>query len=40
MSEQRRADRAAREGEMFRLLAENVKDYAIFVVGPHRHVLS
>ena len=25
---------------MFRLLAENVKDYAIFVVDPHRHILS
>ncbi len=31
---------AAWEGEMFRLLAENVKDYALFVVDPHRHVLS
>src|ERR671910_66659 len=26
------------EGEMFRLLVENVKDYAIFVVDPDRHV--
>ena len=25
---------------MFRLLAENVLDYAIFIVDPHRHVLS
>ncbi len=25
---------------MFRLLAENVLDYAIFVVDPHRHILS
>src|SRR4051812_15999813 len=31
---------AAWEAEMFRLLAENVRDYAIFVVDPHRHVLS
>ena len=40
MDEQGRADRAAWEGEMFRLLAENVLDYGIFVVDPHRHVLS
>ncbi len=40
MAEQGRTDRAAWEGEMFRLLAENVKDYAIFVVDRHRHVLS
>jgi PAS domain S-box-containing protein len=40
MGEQAGADRAAWEAEMFRLLAENVKDYAIFVVDPHRHVLT
>src|SRR4051794_1635599 len=34
MAEQRRADRAAWEGELFRLLSENVVDYAIFVVDP------
>jgi PAS domain S-box-containing protein len=28
------------EGEMFRLLAEHVQDYALFVVDPRRHVLS
>jgi PAS domain S-box-containing protein len=28
------------EGEMFRLLAENVQDYALFVVDPQGHVLS
>ena len=39
MAEQR-PDRAAWEGEMFRLLAENVLDYALFIVDPHRHVLS
>jgi len=32
MVEQRRPDRAAWEGELFRLLVENVHDYAIFVV--------
>ncbi len=40
MDEQGRTDRAAWEGEMFRLLAENVLDYALFIVDPHRHVLS
>src|SRR3954466_15556712 len=40
MNEQGQTDRGAWEGEMFRLLAENVKDYAIFVVDPHRHILS
>ena len=35
-----RDDRAAWEAEMFRLLAENVRDYAIFLVDPTRHVLS
>ncbi len=40
MDEQGRTDWGAWEGEMFRLLAENVKDYAIFVVDPHRHILS
>src|SRR5690348_15371439 len=40
MAEQGQADRAAWEGEMFRLLAENVKDYALFIVDPQRHVLS
>jgi PAS domain S-box-containing protein len=34
MVEQGRADRAAWEGELFRLLVENVRDYAIFVVDP------
>ncbi len=32
MIEHRREDRAAREGELFRLLVENVLDYAIFIV--------
>ena len=40
MAEQRPAEQTAWEGEMFRLLAENVKDYAIFIVDPHRHILS
>jgi PAS domain S-box-containing protein len=40
MAEQGQTERAAWEGEMFRLLAENVRDYAIFVVNPHRHILS
>ena len=40
MAEQGRPDRAAWEGEMFRLLAENAKDYAVFIVDPHRHILS
>src|SRR5436309_3252259 len=40
MAEKARPQDAAWEGEMFRLLAENVKDYAIFVVDPHRHILS
>jgi PAS domain S-box-containing protein len=35
-----RADRADQEGELFRLLVENVLDYAIFVVDPRRHILS
>ncbi len=34
MVEQRREDRAAWEGQLFRLLVENVVDYAIFVVDP------
>src|SRR3954466_15217073 len=34
MAERRRADRAEWEGELFRLLVENVADYAIFVVDP------
>ena len=34
MAEQRTAERAAWEGELFRLLVENVQDYAIFVVDP------
>ena len=40
MAEELQTDRAAWEGEMFRLLAENVLDYALFIVDPHRHVLS
>src|SRR6266545_3262106 len=40
MDDQGRADRAAWEGEMFRLLAENVLDYAVFIVGPDRRILS
>ncbi|VTT98138.1 histidine kinase : Chemotaxis protein methyltransferase CheR OS=Polaromonas naphthalenivorans (strain CJ2) PE=4 SV=1: PAS_9: PAS_4: PAS_9: PAS_4: PAS_9: PAS_8: PAS_4: PAS_8: PAS_3: PAS_3: HisKA: HATPase_c: Response_reg [Gemmataceae bacterium] len=40
MGETGAADRAAWEGEMFRLLAENVVDYAVFIVDPHRHVLT
>jgi PAS domain S-box-containing protein len=40
MGETGPAGRAAWEGEMFRLLAENVLDYALFVVAPDRHILS
>ncbi|WP_439632295.1 hybrid sensor histidine kinase/response regulator [Gemmata sp.] len=40
MGDQGSTDRAAWEAEMFRLLAENVTDYAIFVVDPHRHIRS
>ncbi len=40
MTEQGRTDRAVWEGQMFRLLAENVQDYALFIVDPQRHVLS
>jgi hypothetical protein len=40
MSEPVRTDRAACEGEMFRLLTENVLDYALFIVDPGRRVLS
>jgi PAS domain S-box-containing protein len=41
MDEQgRQPEKQAWEAEMFRLLAENVKDYAIFIVDPHRHILS
>ena len=34
MSEQRRVDGSTWDGELFRLLVENVRDYAIFVVDP------
>jgi len=34
MAEQGREDRSSTEGELFRLLVENVVDYAIFVVDP------
>src|SRR5690242_6905025 len=34
MAERGREDRAEREGELFRLMVENVADYAIFVVDP------
>ncbi len=34
MAEQPGADRAEWEGELFRLLVENIQDYAIFVVDP------
>src|SRR4051794_12571764 len=40
MSEQIEANQESEEGELFRLLVENVLDYAIFVVDPKRHVLS
>ncbi|MDI1449876.1 PAS domain S-box protein [Polyangium sp. 6x1] len=40
MTERERADRRAWEGEMFRLLAENVVDYAVFVTDPRGVVLS
>jgi PAS domain S-box-containing protein len=40
MTDYGRADRRLWEGEMFRLLAENVLDYAIFIVDPSRRVLS
>ena len=35
-----RETRAIWEGELFRLLVENVRDYAIFIVGPDGLVLS
>src|SRR3954453_535177 len=34
MAEQGKIDQAARDGEFFRLLVQNVVDYAIFVVDP------
>src|SRR3712207_518203 len=40
MAEQGRTDGAAWEREMCRLLAENGKDCAAFIVGPDRHVIS
>src|SRR3954449_2892761 len=40
MADQERRENTAWEGEMFRLLAENVQDYAIFIVDPQRHVLT
>jgi PAS domain S-box-containing protein len=40
MMERRQKAQEAREGELFRLLAENVKDYAIFVIDPQGRVES
>jgi PAS domain S-box-containing protein len=40
MDDHKGGDGAAWEGEMFRLLAENVHDYAIFLVDADRHVRS
>jgi PAS domain S-box-containing protein len=40
MADNGRHHQTAWEAEMFRLLAKNVKDYAIFIVDPHGHVLS
>ncbi len=40
MGEQGWGDRAAWEGELFRLLVENVRDYAIFIVDPDGLVRS
>ena len=40
MSEQHHGDEAASEGELFRLLVENVRDYAIFVIDPEGRVRS
>ena len=40
MTERRQKAQEAREGELFRLLAENVKDYAIFVIDPQGRVES
>jgi PAS domain S-box-containing protein len=40
MAEQRRRESEAWQGEMFRLLAENVLDYAVFIVDADRRILS
>ena len=40
MADQQRDERAAWEGELFRLLVRNVRDYAIFVVDPEGLVRS
>src|SRR4051794_2648480 len=40
MTEQGRANREAEAGELFRLLAENMRDGALFVVGPRWEVLT
>lgn len=40
MPEQERWENQNWQGEMFRLLAANVLDYAIFIVDTHRHVRS
>jgi len=40
MTERQPTARAEREGELFRLLAENVQDYAIFVVDTRGRVAS
>src|SRR5215203_3614807 len=40
MTERPQKTQDAREGELFRLLVENVKDYAIFVIDPEGRVES
>ena len=40
MPAQKTESRADQEGELFRLLVENVEDYAIFIVDPQRRVQS
>src|SRR5262249_25653869 len=40
MAELRQPASPGWQADLFRLLAENVQDYALFVVDPQRHVLS
>ena len=40
MADREQKASAAREGELYRLLVENVKDYAIFVIDPEGRVES
>ena len=40
MADREQERQQSREGELFRLLVENVKDYAIFVIDPQGRVQS